>query len=221
MTSFRPYFGALFDGFGYPLTASTALSARVLSAAEGRLGVRIPTVLRDYYAIAGRERRFGACHNRLLAPSEWSVDQKRLVFMEENQAVVCWGVSIRNPDADDPPVSQGIDDEPMTWQPEHRRCSAFLAVMLHYQAVCGGFRFCGGAQAPENPTSRLRRRGWTNVGQIHSQVALSRPHQAVCVLPPGDLPFPQGWTILAGGKTRRDLQAIGVDLGISLESGIV
>ena len=195
----------------------TSLSPDVLAATEERLGVKVPTVLRDYYLVAGRERRFRACHNRLLPPTEWAIDKKRLIFMEENQSVVWWGVSIRNPDTDDPPVSQGINDEPITWSPEHRKCSVFLAVMLHYQAVAGGFRFCGWGNAPEPSGYCFEEQGWTCYGEINSQRAYSRPNQVVCVMPPGDLPFMQSWSVLAGGKTKRDLQAIGAELGIAIK----
>src|SRR4051812_28923382 len=97
MMPFKNVYQQLFQAFGYPLSERTALSSGVLAEAEKRLGVRVPAALREYYLVAGRERRFNACCNRLLPPSEWAVDKQRLVFMEENQAVCCWGVSIRNP----------------------------------------------------------------------------------------------------------------------------
>ncbi|MGO9114246.1 MAG: hypothetical protein ACLP9L_33950 [Thermoguttaceae bacterium] len=53
----------------------------------------ISAALRDYYLVAGRERRFNCCLNRLLPPQEWLVDKHRLIFMEENQAVLSWGVN--------------------------------------------------------------------------------------------------------------------------------
>src|SRR5690349_13306014 len=143
MPSFRRYYRGIYDAFGYPLSERTALSPEVLDAGRKRLGVPVPRALRDYYLVAGRERRFNSCHNRLLPPSKWTVDQRRLVFMEENQAVVYWGVGTRNPDADDPAVWQGVNGEPIAWYAEHRKCSVFLAVMLHYHAVNGGFPFCG------------------------------------------------------------------------------
>jgi len=193
------------------------LAPKVLAEAERRLGVRVPAALGDYYLIAGRERRFNACHNRLLPPADWSIDQKRLIFMEENQAVIWWGASVRNPDSEDPPVSQGLNDEPITWRPEHRRCSVFLSVMLHYQAVMGGFRFCARADAPEQTSCRFEEHGWTCSGQVGSVLAFRRPNQVVCLEPPGDLPFMKRWSILAGGKTRRHLEALGKELGVSFE----
>jgi hypothetical protein len=217
MASFKKYYQTIYQTFGYPLSKSTALPSKVLTAAEKRLGLRIPAALRDYYLVAGRERRFSACHNRLLPPAKWSVNKDRLIFMEENQRVVWWGVSTRNPRSDDPPVSQGINDEPITWHPEHRKCSVFLAVMLHYQAACGGFRFCGGADAPDQSNYRFDEHGWTHFGAVNSLLVYSRQNQVVCLMPPGDLPFIEKWTILAGGKRKADLQTIGADLGVTVK----
>lgn len=217
MASFKKFYRTIFHMFGYPLTVRTALSSEMLAAEERRLGVRVPAALRDYYLVAGRERRFNSCLNRLLLPQKWTLDKQRLIFMEENQWVCWWGVSIRNPDSDDPPVSQGINDEPITWYPEHRNCSVFLAVMLHYQAVSGGFRYCGRAYAPENSEYRFEERGWTYYGEVGSMLAYSRPNQVVCIMPPSDLPFMQNWSVLAGGKTKRDLKTIAADLGVMID----
>lgn len=218
--SFRPYFASVFEVFGYPLAPGAALAPRVLEAAEARLGLSIPTALREFYLIAGRERRFGSCLHRFLPPSAWFEEGKRIVFMQENQSIGWWGVSVRNPGDDDPSVSLGMDNEPIRWQREHRHVSVFLAVMLHYQAVNGGLRFTGTAESPEEPR-QLAKRGWKSFGRVNSMRAFSRPGQVVCLMPPpGEdslLPrwMPKHWTIHAGGKTQRDLSAIGEDLGLS------
>ena len=217
MASFGESCRVLFATFGYPLTEGDSLPPRVLAEAEERLGVRVPAALREYYLIAGRERRFNTCHNRLLPPSDWRIDKKRPIFMEENQSVAWWGVSVRSPGSADPPVSQGINDRPITWRPEHRQCSVFLAVMLHYQAVNGGFRFCGTAAATDQAIDRLQEQGWNDCGEVNTLLACHRPNQVVCLTPPGDLPFMRHWTVFAGGKTRRDLQSIADDLGVSIK----
>jgi hypothetical protein len=215
MASFKKYYRTLFETFGYPLTERTAVSAEAVAAAQKRLGVRIPAALRDYYLVAGHEHRFNTCCNRLLPPPKWTVSKQRLLFMEENQWAGWWGVSTRNPDSDDPPVSQGIKYEPIIWYRAHRKCSVFLAVMLHYQAVSGGFRFCGRADAPDQFDYCFEEQGWTYYGEGNALEAYSRRNQVMCLMPPGDLPFMQKWSILAGGKTKRDLQAIATDLGLT------
>jgi hypothetical protein len=215
--SFEQYFRTLYATFGCPLSSHTDMPPNLLDAAARRLRVQIPVALREYYLVAGREHCFNVCHNRLLAPTEWTINKQRLIFMEENQAVVYWGVSIRNPDTVDPPVSQGINEEPIRWFPEHRKCSVFLAVMLHYQAVSGGYRFCGSADAPDESNYRFEEHGWTNYGTVNSMHAYSRPDQVICLMPPGDGRFMPNWTVLAGARTADGLQAIGEDLGLRLE----
>jgi hypothetical protein len=216
-SSFNQYYRTLFSTFGYPLTERSGISPELVAAAERRLGVKCPASLRDCYFVAGRERRFGACHNRLLAPQQWNIDKRRLIFMVENQAVVWWGVSTRNPDSDDPPVSQGVNDDPIPWVPEHRKCSVFLAVMLHHQAVNGGFRFYGKADAPDKSDYRFQENGWIYYGEVNSLKAYSRANQAVCLTPPGFLPFMQKISVLAGAKTKAGLQVIADDLGLTFE----
>jgi hypothetical protein len=215
MASFKKYYRSIFQTFGYPLTERAAMSPDVLTAAGKRLGVKIPAALRDYYLVAGRERRFNLCHNRLLPPTKWEVDKHRIIFMEENQRIAWWGVSTRNPGSEDPPVSEGFVDEPIDWRPQHRKCSAFLAFMLHYQAVCDGFRFCGSASVPEGARYRFEERGWMYYGEANLMRAYSRPNQVVFLMPPGDLPFMQRWSVFAGGKTKADLRVVAEELGVT------
>jgi hypothetical protein len=216
MASFTKYFRMIFETFGYPLTRSAALPAKELSDQEKRLGVRIPTALREYYLVAGRERRFSVCHNRLLAPKNWSIDKKKLIFMEENQAVVWWAVATGSLRSGDPSVFQGVNDEPITWVREHRKCSVFVAVMLHYQAVSGGFRYFGSASSPEK-VHEILKKDWRYVGELNQLWAFNRQNQVVCVTPGGGLPFQPAMMILAGGKTRSDLRAIEESLSVALE----
>lgn len=218
MAKFEAYYREVHATFGYRLGEGSALAAETLNATEGRLGVRVPEALRDYYLVAGREQRFAACLHRLLPPDRWSVDQKRLIFMEENQGVCVWGVSVRNPDSADPPVSQGVEDERMIWQPEHRKCSTFLAVMLHLQAVSGGLPHRGEGELPGPPDGRLDAAGWRCHGEVNGLLAYSRPNQVACLQRPGGPPFGGGWSVQAGAKTARNLKAIAEGLGIALAS---
>ena len=120
----------LYQTFGYPLTARAGIAQSSLTRAEKRLGVAIPAALRGYYLVAGLEKRFNRCFQQLLPPEEWRVDQRRLIFMEENQGVVLWGCTVGKATAD-PVAWQAVAGDELAWYQEHRRCSSFLAVMLH------------------------------------------------------------------------------------------
>lgn len=218
MAEFKKYYRTLFSQFGYPLTKNTAVPLKAIKDAEQRLGIKVPQALRDYYLVAGREKRFNKSCNRLLAPRDWSVDKQRLLFMEENQSVLWWGVSIRNPDTQDPRISQGQNDDPITWYPEHPQCSVFLAVMLHYQAVNNGYRFCSSASTPDDLDYQFKKQGWTFYGTLNSMQAYSRQNQVVCLMPSDGFGFMGKWMVMAGAKTKRDLQAIEAELGLEFES---
>jgi hypothetical protein len=222
MTSFKSIYREVFQTFGYPLSERTSLSSGELAKAEKRLGVRVPAALRDYYLVAGRERRFNESCNRLLPPSEWGVDKQRLIFMEENQWVCCWGVSVRNPSSDDPPVSEGYlgDDESITWYPLHRKCSVFLTAMLHHQAISDGLPHCffKDIDTPNISGFHFDKHGWKYYGELKGEEMYSRPNQVLCYsLFPLDLSRRLGWAVFAGAKTKRDLQAIASELGVSVE----
>jgi hypothetical protein len=216
MASFKKHFREIFDTLGYPLTDRAGLPSKVLVETEKRLGAKIPMALRDYYLVAGRERRFNTCHNRLLAPQKCMIDHQKLIFMKENQTVVWWSVSTRNPDSNDPPVFQGANDKPIAWVREHRKCSTFLTVMLHYQAVSGGFRFFGSTGSPDN-VHELLKRGWNYAGELNQLWAFNRQNQVVCVTPGGGLPFMPAMILRAGGKTRNDMRSIEESLLVTLK----
>ncbi|WP_165247090.1 hypothetical protein [Paludisphaera soli] len=220
MRSYEDRYRALFQDFGYPLAGNAALSTRTIEQAEARLGVRVPASLRAYYLVAGREKRFNLSQERLLPPSEWTVEGRRLVFLEENQNVCIWGVSVRDPDAEDPAVSEGEpDDESASWHGVlKRKCSDFLACMLHHQAVYGGLPHLAFGAFTKTPISadRLAKLGWKNYGEMKGETSYSRPNQVVTVAPIA-LPFAKGWTVNAGARTKRDLEAIQAELG--LEAG--
>jgi hypothetical protein len=183
-----------------------------IKAAEKRLGIRLPQALHDYYQVAGRERRFNRIFNRLLAPNEWFVDADKLVFMEENQAVVLWATAASLEPGDAPPAYQGVNGEPVEWYVEHERLSTFLVVMLYWQGAFGGaMRHCGTATVREELVEALDR-DWTFVGEVNEMRAYGRPGQAVCFLR-----WEDSWRVFAGAISKSGLEDIAEELGIRWE----
>jgi hypothetical protein len=211
---FQQQYRSLFAQFGYPLKPSAGVTEKQIAAAEKRLGVRVPAALREFYLVAGKERRFNHCHNRLLGPERWAVDRGRLMFMEENQSVLWWGVPVGKRAAADPMVAQGLNDEPITWQSISMKCSAFLIANLCWHAVCGGLPHCGNASAPETSTYRFEKHGWTPRGKLGGVSTYSRQDQVVCLSPPAG--FMTRWAIFAGAKTEKLLQSLCEELGVQL-----
>jgi len=77
-----------------------------LVAAEERLGIQLPTALREAYLLFGRRRDLTSNHDVLLGPAELYVDDAKeaLVFRHENQGAACWGVLLDSLPDDDPAV---------------------------------------------------------------------------------------------------------------------
>ncbi|MCE9545807.1 MAG: hypothetical protein K8T25_09865 [Planctomycetia bacterium] len=218
MNNFRSHYRSLFKAFGYPLTPRTAIPSKQIAKAEKRLGMRVPKALRDYYLIAGRERRFNQPYCRLLAPNKWFVDKQHLIFMEEYQNVLWWGVSLRNPRSDDPQISQGLNLEPISWHSERCKCSVFLTFMLCYQGINGGFPYLNSADAPDQTNYRFERQGWADHGEVGAVRAYSRKNQVVCLMPPGNLLFMQKLRVVTGAKTQRLIKSLGDEIGLTWDS---
>src|SRR5687767_13325537 len=86
------------------LTPEDGVSVDQIEAAEQKLGLRLPQSLREYYRVAGNLDELNRNHNRLLRFDELEVEDDYLIFMEENQVVVLWGVKTANLSEDDPEV---------------------------------------------------------------------------------------------------------------------
>ena len=216
MPTFSQRLESTFALMARPLTPEDGEPEPSVAQAESRLGLRLPAVLRAYYRLAGRYDRFNRAHNRLRRPGEWSVDSGKLVFLEENQCVVVWGVEVSTSPEEDPPVYQGtiIRGRPTEWHREHESCSEFLLVILHLQAVYEGYAFLGGSEITPAALERFLT-GWTPVGRIKELRALCREGGAACVLED------EGTSQLyVGGRTERAFQAIEAELeavGVGLD----
>src|SRR5262245_51306813 len=208
MPSFSERLESTFATLVRPLTPEDGEPEPSVAQAEARLGLRLPAVLRAYYRLAGRHDRFNRAHNRLRRPGEWSVDGGKLVFLEENQCVVVWGVGVSGSPEEDPPVYQGtiIRGQPTEWHLEHERCSEFLLVMLHLQAVCEGYEFLGGSDITPEALARFLT-GWTPAGRVNELLAFHREGGAACVIE-GE----GSSQLYVGGRTERDFEAIEAEL---------
>jgi hypothetical protein len=187
-----------------PVTAEDGVPAGEIVAGEHRLDIRLPSALREYYLIAGQLERLNCAHNRLYSPRDWFVDAGKLVFMEENQQVVFWGISIGKDPVDDPPVLQGVNvaGQPIEWHPEHGSCSEFLLMMLHWQAVCGGMALTAGADISPMTLTRIRA-GFPFVGEMGGMLTFARDGGTACVIGEGE-----ALQLFVGGRAEHDFNLI-------------
>jgi hypothetical protein len=178
------------------------VSEQTLRTAERRLGQTLPRVVTDFYSTVGR-LPLTTVFQRLMSPREMEIDRGRLVFLDENQGVVQWGVPLIHKEPD-PPIDARPGDR---WFREHRSCVEFLGVILCYNAVSGGMPHIG--SFPPN-TSAVRRlnAGWMSVGRANVLRAWVRPGRVACIMKEGD-----HHVVYAGAHSAADLRDILEELG--------
>ena len=91
---------------GRDIQSSDGIEVAELDAAEKRLGVLLPSSLREYYRALGRCKELNEAHNELLAPQHLEIIDDHLVFMHENQGVASWGFRLAEIDTPNPIVFQ-------------------------------------------------------------------------------------------------------------------
>ncbi|MEW6735974.1 MAG: hypothetical protein AB1489_32065 [Acidobacteriota bacterium] len=173
---------------------------------EQRLEVKLPDALREFYVIAGQLDKFNKAHNTLYDPSEWFIDDNKLVFMEENQAVVFWGIEINKETGDNPPVYQGVNANKIEWSLEHKKLSEFLITMLYWQVVNGGHKYGAYAEINLNELNKLKE-NWLFVGQINELQTFAKNGKAMCIFINND-----SINLSISGDTQEDLAEIEEEL---------
>jgi hypothetical protein len=128
----RRYARALPTVFGRGLRKRDGVSALRLRKAEERLGFKLPGALREFYGLAGAARETRR-HNWLYEPEDLVVEQRYLVFMDENQSVVQWGIPVRLLRRTDPGVWQRVNGDRPQWYSERMVFSEFMLKNLAWQ----------------------------------------------------------------------------------------
>jgi hypothetical protein len=133
-----PEIRALFD-----LGATNhGIAAQELDAAETRLRLTLPPLLRAYYTELGAHEALNHTQDHLLSPAELRISETgtHLVFYAENQWVCAWALALADLHQPDPPVWISYDDGALQadtplWQPEAATLKHFLLAMTHQQAL--------------------------------------------------------------------------------------
>ena len=129
---------------------------RTIRSSERRLKIDLPEAIRCFYITVAQMalyRKF----NRILRPGEFYFKDDRLVFMEENQNVVFWGIpcdGIKNPD---PVVHIANNFDPPEWFVEDCQFSVFIKVATVWQLINGGYRHCEERSVKKSDLPRLEK----------------------------------------------------------------
>lgn len=138
-----------------PWQPSDGYDEATIQATEGRLDVRLPAILRNFYRAWGRRKDLTQRNHPLLSPDELLVRAGVLLFWVENQA--CWsrGIPLVTLGEADPPVmiteggSWKLQSE-REWKPSHAHLSRFLDDVTYLHAFDGGAMH-GGWTLPNHP----------------------------------------------------------------------
>ena len=141
-----------------------------LNTLEKSLKITLPKKLKNYYLTLGKNKEINSSHNRLLNPSNeigFSSD-RYLLFYEENQAVVSWGIKEEDLKLDNPAVwgNYGTNDNP-DWHLEAKTTEDFLLLMAVYNGTLGGLKY--NANSFENVKPEVIEKiksSWTEITEI-------------------------------------------------------
>jgi hypothetical protein len=196
------------------LGETDGLSERTIRDAERRLGFALPVLLRQFYQRAGKREDLTRSFDRFLRPAQLAVSAGALIFYEDHQQVVFWGIKREQTGKDDPPVWQANNARRLAWYADHDRLSAFLVTMLYRQFLEGG-EHSGMATINARVLAAIRH-GWPRVsleGKNLGDLELyAREGQVLAVFREG-----QQLELLAAGRTEADFLAVGEALGIAEE----
>ena len=128
------------------------LPARDLIALEARLGQPLPDVLRAYYQALGTCRPLNhACNQLLDVRNEVGLSEDGyLVFYEENQGVIVWGIAAADLAPPDPPVHARYPPATI-WELDSPTLSGFLLTMAIYNGTLGGLPYHANCLEPLPP----------------------------------------------------------------------
>ncbi|MFE6909423.1 SMI1/KNR4 family protein [Streptomyces erythrochromogenes] len=137
-----------------PLETTDGWSKADLAAAEERLGVRLPTTLREAYLLFGRRRDLTSNHDVLLGPAELYVDKagEALVFRHENQGAASWGILLDSLQDDDPAVfcrADLADKSAERWEGWLERLSLCFVEIVLSESLHAEEEICDFLDAPD------------------------------------------------------------------------
>lgn len=149
------------DYWGFSETEMTAI--------EHSLQIKLPAVLREYYLTIGKNKAVNDSHNRLLPPENiYFTDDRYLVFYEENQGVVEWGIKESDLSLVNPSVYGNYDTiQESDWQQETQTLTDFFLSMSIYNGTLGGLLYNANSFSPVAPeTVQLIQENWSEVPEI-------------------------------------------------------
>lgn len=217
---FQELYRKIYAELGFELGKDDGISEDDLANAQDKIKTSIPPSLRDYYIVAGKEKKLNTAFQRLIPPENWEIHRGKVVFMEEHQWVVFWGVGIEDKQAIDPNVFQcaRVKRELREWKDLKNTCTQFLVFMLHQQTAYGGAMPHSASAAVPAETVSLLDKKWTFGGEVIGMRAYRKPGQSICFVEWKDFSTKKPeWRIFAGAREEKSLDAMAEEMKIEWE----
>jgi len=119
-----------------PWTEADGLSEKDLKKAEVRLGIKLPAALREFYLSVGAVRDLRSIHNIIFPPRDLVFEEGYLMFMDENQSVVSWGIKKKDLKKADPETWQR-NNSSEEWYSEEKSFTELLTSMFDWYKGLG------------------------------------------------------------------------------------
>jgi hypothetical protein len=131
------YAGLMHRFLGRSLRREDGLNEEEIQKAERLLGLRLPLSMREYYRVVGAVDQLNRLQNVIFSPKELYVEDEFLMFMDENQSVVSWGLKISELSSPDPTAWQRNNTPPEQWLSEEKTFSELLESMFEWYEEAG------------------------------------------------------------------------------------
>lgn len=118
---------------GTPLTPTDGLGDESVESRLAERDLQIPRALFDYYSTVGYHW-INRKEHRLRPIEELDWYESWLVFMDDDQGLVSWGIQKQDLSDPDPVVWQGILGEEIDWIKDDATLSHFLIDMCRWNA---------------------------------------------------------------------------------------
>lgn len=124
--NFQLYYKTNFrEIFGFDIEPTDGIGQAAVDERLIECGIDIPDALRDYYAVAGY-LWINSARNRLRPIEELEWYEDWLVFMDDEQGLISWGIHKDDLNTPDPFVWQGVLEERIAWLKANITVSQFL-----------------------------------------------------------------------------------------------
>jgi len=122
---------------GRCLTEKDGMNISEIETVENSLGLKLPTVLRDFHLLVGNLDIFISSFEQFIKPY---IKGEMLVFLEENQGVCIWGINIRDIENETVFMCTDFETDNPEWYSEEVTITDFLTILMYYQSAQGGYK---------------------------------------------------------------------------------